>query len=196
MNWKRTMTMAALTALLATGLATASDLDKEPGYLDLEWIKIPADAEEVKDIDLSAMLLSIAAEADEAGDPELAKALTMIKGVRVKAFSLEDEDDETAGTVQKITDKLEKGGWNRLIYSKDGQEVTSVSTKRVDGKMVGLVLVYYSPGDEAAFVNVVGDLDLGTMFRLAQHFDSEEFEAMIEGLDGKAGIEVERTGSR
>ncbi|MFH2053796.1 MAG: DUF4252 domain-containing protein [bacterium] len=196
MNWKRTMTMAALTALLATGLATASDLDKEPGYLDLEWIKIPADAEEVKDIDLSAMLLSIAAEADEAGDPELAKALTMIKGVRVKAFSLEDEDDETAGTVQKITDKLEKGGWNRLIYSKDGQEITSVSTKRVDGKMVGLVLVYYSPGDEAAFVNVVGDLDLGTMFRLAQHFDSEEFEAMIEGLDGKAGIEVERTGSR
>ncbi|MGD9549101.1 MAG: DUF4252 domain-containing protein [Candidatus Krumholzibacteriia bacterium] len=196
MNWKRTTTMAALAALLAAGLATASDLDKEPGYLDLEWIKIPADAEEVKDIDLSSMLLSIAAEADEAGDPELAEALTMIKAVRVKAFSLEGEDDETAGTVQKITDKLEKGGWNRLIYSKDGREITSVSTKRVDGKMVGLVLVYFSPGEEAAFVNVVGDLDLGTMFRLAQHFDSEEFEAMIEGLDGKAGIEVERTGSR
>lgn len=195
MNWRRTTTMAALAALLAAGPATASELAKEPGYMDLEWIKIPAAAEEVKDIDLSAMLLSIAAEADEAGDPELAEALTMIKGVRVKAFSLEGEDDETAKTVQKVTDQLEKGGWTRLIYAKDGQEITSVSTKRVDGQMVGLMVVYFSPGEEAAFVNVVGDLDLATMFKLAQHFDGEEFEAMIEGLDGKAGIEVNRAES-
>ena len=49
------------------GIAGAAPKD-EPGYIDLSWIEIPAHAEEIQDIDLSAMLTEVAARAKEDGD--------------------------------------------------------------------------------------------------------------------------------
>ena len=60
---------------------------KEPGYVDLEWIRIPDDADEIKDIDLSPMLMSFAQDAKENGDDALVQALAMVRSLRVKAFS-------------------------------------------------------------------------------------------------------------
>ncbi|MBE0566432.1 MAG: DUF4252 domain-containing protein [Krumholzibacteria bacterium] len=194
MKTQRTLTAALLgLLLLAAGLAPAQDVSKEPGYVDLEWIAIPDDADEIKDIDLSPMLLDFARDARENGDDALVQALAMVRSLRVKAFSVDAAlDKEVAATVEKVTARLKKDQWKRLIYVKSDDETVSVNTRYVDDKLVGLMLVVYEPGDSAAFVNVVGDLDLATLLRLAGEIDGDNLESMLEGLEGVEGIEVRR----
>ena len=60
MKTPRTIVVLALLAAFAAGAAQAADLEQEPGYVDLEWVAIPDDAEEIQDIDLTPMLLSMA----------------------------------------------------------------------------------------------------------------------------------------
>mgnify|MGYP001438349794 FL=1 len=61
MNTSRLTTVLGLVFLLAAGSALAA----EPGYVDLEWIVIPEDADEIQDIDLGPILMSMASDAEE-----------------------------------------------------------------------------------------------------------------------------------
>ena len=186
MNTPRTV-LAALLALglLAAGTAPAAeDLAKEPGYVDLEWIEIPADADEIKDIDLSPMLLSFAKEAHEKGDDALVQALAMVRSLRVKAFSVSaSRDAQVSETVAKVTDRLKRDDWKRLIYVKNDEETISVNTRYDGDQLVGLMLVAYEPGDSVAFVNVVGDLDLATLLGLAGEIDGDNLQDLLEDLE-------------
>jgi hypothetical protein len=180
MNTPRTVVVLALLAALTAGVASAADLEKEPGYVDLDWIEIPDDATEIQDIDLSPMLLSMAKDAEDGENDALMQALTMVRSIRVRAWESDEYDASTNEAVERITTKLKKDGWKRLIYVKDDDETVVVNAKYVDDDMVGLMLVVHEPGDSVAFVNVVGDLDLATLFKLATMIESEELDDMIE----------------
>lgn len=169
-------TAILLVGLLTGGLVFAEKVEKSPGYFDLNWIKIPDGADEIQDIDLKAALKGLAAEARESGDDEFAELLSLVKSVRVKGFSLDkDSAKETEQSVQKVQNMLKDQGWDSMIYLKDDGEIVNVTTKSVDGKMVGVTAVVYEPGDAVVFVNVVGNLNLGTLLNLAHNFDEDDF---------------------
>ena len=193
MNTLRVALATVLLLGLAGGGALAASLTDAPGYVDLEWIEIPDTADEIQDIDLSPVLLNMAKDAEEEGDTALAKALAMIHSIRVKAWSLDDNgNDDAEMAVTKVTGFLKNNQWKRLIYIKDHDETVAVST-RYDGEdLVGLMLVMYEPGDSVAFVNVVGDLDLGTLFKLAGEIDSDHLEEMLEEIEDVHDIELDR----
>ena len=194
MKTLRTTSLITLTiCLLCSGWALAGNVEKEAGYIDLEWIVIPDDASEVQDIDLGPILGDIAKDAKENGDDALVQALAMVRSIRVKAFSVEDGGDDAAMVaVDKITTKLKTNDWKRLIYLKDGDETVSVNTKYDGEDLVGLMIVAYEPGDTVAFINVVGDLDLGTLLSLAKEIDHDSIGDMLEDFEGVEGIEVHR----
>ncbi|MCP4574242.1 MAG: DUF4252 domain-containing protein [bacterium] len=184
MKTPRTIVALALVTVLAAGAAFATDLEDEPGYVDLEWITIPDDADEIQDIDLTPMLLAAAKDVeDEDTDAALMEALTMVRSIRVRAWSMDDEDARTSDAVERITTRLKKESWKRLIYVKSDDETVVVNAKYDDGDMVGLVLVVHEPGDSVAFVNVVGDLDLANLFKLATMIDSEELDDLMVNHD-------------
>jgi hypothetical protein len=182
-----------LLCLTVAGQVTAGKVKDEPGYIDLEWIEIPDSASEVQDIDLSDILKSVAADSKGSGDEDLAKVLEMVRSIRVKGFSVGEKDDKAIGkAVDRITADLKDKGWKRLIYLKDGDEVMSVSTRYQDEDLVGLMVVAYEPGEEALFVNVVGDLDLPTLMKLVGGMNGEGLEEMLENLEGVHDIEIEK----
>lgn len=185
MKTPRTLLMALLLVNLTTaGLALAKDIKDEPGYLDLEWIEIPDNASEIQDIDLTTILKSAARDAAEQGDSDLAEILSLVRSIRVKGFGLDgDHNPEVEKAVEKVTKELKKKDWKRLIYLKDDEEILSVSTKYDGEDLVGLVIMAYSPGDEAMFVNIVGDLDLGTIMSLVGGLDGEGLDEMLEGIE-------------
>jgi len=183
---------ALMCCLLCTGGALAGNVEDEPGYMDLEWIVIPDDASEIQDIDLGPILGGISADAEEKGDDALVQILAMIRSIRVKSFSIEDGGNDTAKkSVDKVSAKLKTDDWKRLIYMKDGDETVSVNTKYDGPDLVGLMIVNYQPGDSVALVNVVGDLDLGTLIGLAKRIDHDSIEDMIGGLEGIEGIDID-----
>jgi len=181
-----------LACLLCPGWALAGSVEKEVGYIDLEWITIPDDATEIQDIDLGPILGDIAKDAEEKGDDALVQALSMVRSIRVKSFSIEEGGGADAqAAVDKVAAKLKTEDWKRLIYLKDGDETVSVSTKYDADELVGLMIVTYEPDDSVAFVNVVGDLDLGTLLGLAKQIDSDSIEDMLEGLEGVDGVHIQ-----
>jgi hypothetical protein len=168
----RTLALALLgSLLLASAPASADD---PPGFIDLSWIDIPEDAHEIQDIDLTVMLAELAADARAEGEEELAELLATIRSLRVKAYSIAGDDEPSREAVARVTEQLEDQGWSRIVYIKDGDETMSVSTYRHDDRLVGLTLVAYEPGGQVGFVNVVGNLDLGHLLRLARDTDLEE----------------------
>lgn len=184
MNARKLTLTLALGALLAVP-ALAEDLSKLAGYVDLDWIRIPDGAAEVQDIVLDPVLAGLAAGGVDT-DPALNQALAMVKSVRVKSFSLADGQDESAvaADVKKLQGVLDKGGWQRLVYVKEGEETVTVSTLHRGNIMAGLMVLTYEPGDSATFINVVGDLDLTTLLRLATQMHGGELKGLMGGLEG------------
>ena len=164
----------------------------EPGYVDLQWIEIPDSASEVQDIDLDSILKSMAKDARENGEDELAQILTMVHSLRVKGYSVDkDSGGEARRAVEKIMGQLKKDGWNRLIYIKDDNETVSVSTMYQGDDLVGLMVVTFEPDDSVLFANVVGDLNLGALMKLAANMDSGDLEDLLGNLDGTGNLEIE-----
>ena len=187
MNTSRLTTVLGLVFLLAAGSALAA----EPGYVDLEWIVIPGDADEIQDIDLGPILMSMASDAEESGDDALAEALSMIKGVRVKSFSVDDDTEAVAEeAVKKIQAQMDSGDWKRMVYYKDGDETIGVHTFYAGKDLVGLMVLVYEPGDSVTFANIVGDLDLGTMMKLAKRIDGDSLEQMLEEYEDIDGVNI------
>lgn len=185
-----------LLNIIICSQALAGNVKNEPGYVDLEWIEIPAHADEVQDIDLSEILKSVAADAKGSGDEELAQVLEMVRSIRVKGFTLGKGDtDEVGQAVDRITKQLKQNDWKRLIYLKDGDEVMSVSTRYKGEDLVGLMVMAYEPGHEALFVNVVGDLDLPTLLKLVGGMDGDGLEDLLENLEGVHDIEIQTDGN-
>ena len=190
----KTLRIAPLFAILIClfcAPAALADVTKEVGYMDLEWIVIPDDASEIKDIDLGPILGDIAKDAEAKGDDALVQALAMVRSIRVKAFSIEDGGSAGAqASVDKVTQKMKTDDWKRLIYMKDGEETVSVNTKYDGEELVGLMILIYEVDDSVAFVNVVGDLNLGTLLSLAKQIDGDSIEDILEDLDVD-GIEID-----
>lgn len=193
MNTHRKLTLWAMAAcLICAASALAADLDQEVGYIDLEWIVIPDEASEIQDIDLGPILGDIAKDAQEKGDDALFQALAMVRSIRVKSFSIDEGGSaEAQAAVEKVAARLTNEDWKRLIYMKDGDETVSVNTKYDGEDLVGLMIVTFEPDDSVAFINVVGDLDLGTLLSLAKQIDGDSIEDMLEDLDGVHGIEID-----
>lgn len=184
MTTRRMLPITLAACLLTLALPALADVTKEAGYVDLSFIEIPDDADEVQDIDLTSMLVTLADDARADGEEDLAELLAMVRSVRVKAFSVGDDQASIKKNVDRIMKKLDQDKWTRIIYIKDDDETISVSTKSdSNGNIVGLTVVMFEPGDSVGFVNVVGDISLGKLLSLAGRFDMDDLDDYIDDYE-------------
>ena len=149
------------SVLTATVEAQEIDLEKHPGYINLEEIEIPDNAGKVTDINLGPALLKLAQWAENEED-DLTKSLSGILSIRIKSFEIRFRDTEKIRSViDKIEKKIKSENWMNLIQVKDRDAYTNVSMKLDGEKSVGLLLMSLEPGDVVTFANIVGgDIDL------------------------------------
>jgi hypothetical protein len=176
-----------LLTLAAGAQARDAEVTKLPGYVDLEDIRIPADAEAIRDIDLGPPLLKMAAEADTSRQSALTRVLSRLQLIRVKSFAFApDGADEVRSHVRKIEDKLEKNDWSRLIRILDEEDSVTLSVKYDKDHIVGLMLVAFSTDDdEVTFLNVVGELDLASLAGLTVELSDVDLDDFFDELEGR-----------
>lgn len=178
---KSIVTVTLLLGLVVPATAKEVDIKKMPGYVDLSRIEIPKGADDIVDIDIDAEMLQMAAS-DTGGS--LQQALTDLKSVRVKSFDMNRSvTDEMRPVVEKMREQLEKDDWDQMIYVKDDDETFTVSVKKENGKMVGLMVIAFEPDDSVTFVNIIGDLNLKSLAALVDEFGDGEFEELLEDLE-------------
>ncbi|HZF30296.1 MAG TPA: DUF4252 domain-containing protein [Gammaproteobacteria bacterium] len=159
------LSFAATALLTLCGAARAQN-----GYFDFG--QIPGlDAEPTVQIDLNPMMLGWVTQAAKQDDPEAAKAIASLKGVRVLVY--ENIDASVKAVSQFIADasrKLEGDGWQRTVYVHDGDDNVRIYMKPGDPKapkaeIAGFVVMVVDDSD-AVFINVAGPLDPEQLGRL------------------------------
>ena len=171
---------ALIMMLLLTTLTFAqkSDLRNDPGYAEFGDLSIFDNGNMVAEVLIEGTLLRMVAKMMKEKDPEMYELLSGLKLVKVNAFEATKENHETiTGIIKKMDAKLTGKGWNRIVKYRDRAERANIYIKTNDeDEIIGLVVMAIGDDNEAAFVNIVGNINLETIGRLSEKFDIPELD--------------------
>jgi hypothetical protein len=93
--------------------------------------------------------------------------------VKVNVFEVSDKnEDDLRNKIDELDKKLVSQKWDRIVRTKGGEEAINVYIKTSGKKNIeGLVVTTLDKSGEAAFVNIVGTIDLKKIGKLGAKFD-------------------------
>ena len=166
--------MAALIAILTLNLfAQTGDVTKEPGYVDFGDLTKFEKSTGVTEVILDEDLLSTLAEISTDEDPNVMEILKGLKLVKANVFEVNESNQaELEAKVNSIDSKLTSSDWKRIVRTRSDDEIANVYIKRNNKKeIVGLTVTTVEKNDEAAFVNIVGKINLASIGRIGKQFN-------------------------
>lgn len=175
---KTTFLILALFVINLT--AQSDDITKEPGYADFGDLTKFETSTGVTEVILDEDLLSILAEISTDEDPNVMEILEGLKLVRANVFEVNEKNkSELEAKVNSIDSKLISSNWKRIVRTRSDEEIANVYIKHNGNKqIVGLVVTSVGNDDEAAFVNIVGTIDLATIGKLGKEFNIPQLEGV------------------
>lgn len=165
--------IAAVVIIFAAQLHSQSgDVTKEPGYVDFGDFTSLEKSTGVTEVELGEDILSALASISSDEDPNIMSILSGLKLVKANVYEIDDKNkDQLRKKVSDIDSKLSGTDWKRIVRTRSEKEIANVYIKlNSNKKIVGLVVTSYEDGDEAAFVNIVGTIDLATIGKLGKKF--------------------------
>jgi hypothetical protein len=158
-------------------------LKAQPGYLDLsQFASFAASKERSVELYVKEPLLSIVTAAMKKDNPELADMLSKIKLVAVRTFPIAaTETEKIKAAVSDLDRKLAQAKWEKIVRVVDEKEQVYVYLKSSGSVIDGLTLMAVEFGNEATFVNIVGQIDPKMIEKLSGKFNIPK----LQGLDLK-----------
>ncbi len=104
-------------------------------------------------------------------DAEIREILKNIKGIYVKSFTFDKENEYTPTEVDSVMSQLKSGGWNKIVgvtSKKNGNNV-DVYLLTLGDQIAGLAVVSLEP-KEFTVVNIVGPINLEKLSQLEGSF--------------------------
>ncbi|MFA8343403.1 MAG: DUF4252 domain-containing protein [Rhodothermaceae bacterium] len=153
--------------------AQKKDYSNEPGYVDFTKFENFIQSDETTEVIVENKLLRMVGRIVKNKDPELKDLLDNLKLVKAISFETVDKSfSDLYGNVQKIADKLDGMGWDRIVKSKSKERITFVYIKtKGDEDVLGLAVMNVEKDGESSFVNVVGKINLDAIGRLGDKFN-------------------------
>lgn len=166
-----------ISFILLSGILFAQeDVTKLPGYVEFGSFEGLYDEDNFTEVNVEAPLLNLAAKMSKEKDPELAKLLNGIKLVKVYTFGIDRKKESgIEDKIKRIAQKLTNEKWERLVRVKEKAEVVNVYLKPSSDGFSGLTVLTMD-GNEAVFVNIVGDINLEAISKLGDRFDIPELD--------------------
>lgn len=156
--------------LLAAGLLVAATARASDALVTFE--DMPASSTgQVVDINVPHSLLAVAAMATDKSDHETAELLRQLQFVRVNVVKLDAGNrDEAIEHIRRVRESLKD--WRKIVSVRqaNGEDVDIRMKCRADDTIEGFVITVIQPGQNAVFVNVVGDLKPDQLGRIVAHF--------------------------
>lgn len=143
--------------------------------LQLDQLDVLANrASETVDVKLDEHLMQTTAKFFAGKDPddaEIRELIKNVKGIYVKSFTFEKENEYSAAEVESVMSQLRGGSWSKIIgvtSRKDGDNV-DVYLMSVGDQISGLAVVSLEP-KEITIVNIVGPINLEKLTQLEGSF--------------------------
>ena len=146
---------------------------KYPGYVDLSDIDAFKKSDETVEVFITKPLLSLVAAATSSeDDPSFSNLLKNLVLIRVEKFTVkESEKEQVKRIIQKVSKKLTKEKWSRIVRVKEKNERVEIFIKPDGKKIAGLLIMALEPDKETVFVNIVGNIDMDQLGKLSRKFD-------------------------
>jgi hypothetical protein len=160
-----------LLALLALTAATAQAQDA--ARLRFENLnKLESKARDVVEVNIDGKLLDLAkrvlAKNQDADAKKVGQAIAGLKGIYVRVFNFENENEYDMADVDEIRSQLNAPGWEKLanVRSKKNNQKVDVFTMFTGDVMSGVAVVV-SDTKSIAVINVIGPIDIDLLTELS-----------------------------
>jgi len=170
----KTKLIIVLAMILSITLfAQKNDYKNYKGYVDLGSFDSFDESEEFTEVLIEEHLIRMVAKMAAGREPELAEVLDGIKLVKVHSFETNQSSFADLKTrAEKIDVELMAKNWDRIVKVRSRDEFVNVYIKTESEDVIsGLVVASVEKNGEAAFINIVGNINLETIGKLSDQFD-------------------------
>lgn len=163
-----------LLAFFLLAAATTKAQQQQPDAARLRFDnlnKLESRAQDVVEVNIDGKMLEMAkrvmVKTDDADAKRVGSAISGLKGIYVRIFNFERENEYDAADVDEIRAQLKTPNWERLanVRSKKDNEKIDVFTMFAGDVMSGLAVVI-SDSKSITLVNVVGTIDIDMLSEL------------------------------
>ncbi|HEX8566624.1 MAG TPA: DUF4252 domain-containing protein [Pyrinomonadaceae bacterium] len=155
---------------------------QDPARLRFEKLnQLENRARDVVEVNIEGKLLDLAKRVlVKVNDPESKKvgqAISGLKGIYVRVFNFENENEYNIADVEEIRSQLQSPGWARLanVRSKKNNQKVDVYTMFTGDTMSGVAVVI-SESKSVALVNVIGPIDIDLLAELSGKMNIPKIE--------------------
>lgn len=170
MLFRTSLRIAPVLLLLWGGVITA---EAQSARLQLDQLDVLANrASNTVDVKFDENLMqTIPKIFKDPDDAEVRDILKNLKGIYVKSFSFEKENEYSPAEVESVLSQLRTGGWNKIVgvkSKKEGENVDVYIMSLAD-QVSGLAVVSMEP-KMFMVVNIVGPINLEKLSQLEGSF--------------------------
>ena len=165
--------IAPVMLLIFCGAAISSKA--QSARLQLDQLDALANrASNTVDVKLDEHLMQMTWKIFSDKDPEeqqIKELLKKVKGIYVKTFSFDKENEYTPAEVDPVISQLRGSGWSKIVgvrSKKEGENV-DVYVNQLGDQINGLAVVTMDPR-QFAIINIVGPIDLDKLSQLEGSF--------------------------
>jgi len=164
-----TISRTALISMLFVIATTITTHAQDPRIRLAHLDYLAKKASETVDVNIDERLIQLAAKLFNDKDEDEAKVKKLVnglKGIYVKSFEFENENDYSSADVDSIRSQLREPAWSRLVNvtsKRDGIVEVYIALNGSD--VLGLAVLSAEP-KELTVVNIVGPVDLEKLAKL------------------------------
>ena len=166
-------------------VAEAQDVKLQLSNLD----KLEARASDSVDVTLDGQMLRLAEKFLDSRKPDQAAVkdlLSGLKGVYVKVFNFDKEDEYTAADLDSVRTQLRAPGWSRMVGVKSRREGDNVEVYTIlSGSQINGMAVIAANPKELTVINIVGSIDLEKLIQLSGKFGIPSLDINIGNKEPK-----------
>lgn len=155
---------AALLIIVVTCVARAQDSRIQLAGLD----HLAAKASQSVDVSIDERLIKMAAKVlpNSGDEAQVKKLINGLKGIYVKRFEFEAENQYTVADLETIRTQLRAPGWMRMVNVVSKKEGNIEVYLMTLGEQISGLAVLHSDTKELTLVNIVGPIDLEKLAQL------------------------------
>lgn len=158
--------------LLSLFLFTAISANAQDARIHFENLNyLEQKARDVVEVNIDGKMLALAkrmmVKMKDQDAQKVAQAISGLKGIYVRVYNFENENEYNIADVEMIRSQLQTPGWEKLanVRSKKNNQKIDVYTMFTGDTMSGLAVVI-SESKSVALVNVIGPIDLDLLAEL------------------------------
>jgi hypothetical protein len=162
-------------------LATPANA-QDPARLRFEKLnQLENRARDVVEVNIEGKLLDLAkrvlVKVNNPDSQKVGQAISGLKGIYVRVFNFENENEYNIADVEEIRSQLQSPGWVRLanVRSKKNNQKVDVYTMFTGDTMSGVAIVI-SEAKSVALVNVIGPIDIDLLAELSGKMNIPKIE--------------------